>query len=248
MWTRSLLKTNAKAALVNHYWRAFVVCIISSILAGGSTASYEVTYKYSSGDAPQQIYSSQTTFPVSTAFFIFIVMLIVAILILAIAVLISTAIEAGQSRYFMEARIGNAPISSLFSTFKTPGYWNIVKTMFLRGLYTFLWSLLLVIPGIIKSYQYRLVPYIMAENPNISSRRAFELSRQMTDGEKWNIFVLDLSFIGWYVLCGITFGIGFLFLNPYLQATNAELYSALRAKAFAANFTDDSELGDFVRY
>ncbi|NLS84087.1 MAG: DUF975 family protein [Ruminococcaceae bacterium] len=171
-----------------------------------------------------------------------------AILILAIAVLISTAIEAGQSRYFMEARIGNAPISSLFSTFKTPGYWNIVKTMFLRGLYTFLWSLLLVIPGIIKSYQYRLVPYIMAENPNISSRRAFELSRQMTDGEKWNIFVLDLSFIGWYVLCGITFGIGFLFLNPYLQATNAELYSALRAKAFAANFTDDSELGDFVRY
>ena len=88
----------------------------------------------------------------------------------------------------------------------------------------------------------------MAENPNISSRRAFELSRQMTDGEKWNIFVLDLSFIGWYVLCGITFGIGFLFLNPYLQATNAELYSALRAKAFAANFTDDSELGDFVRY
>lgn len=70
----------------------------------------------------------------------------------------------------------------------------------------------------------------MAENPYLTTCRAMELSKQMMDGEKWNTFVLQLSFIGWYLLCSITFGIGFIFLEPYVQATFAELYAALRAK------------------
>lgn len=79
-------------------------------------------------------------------------------------------------------------------------YLNIVKTQFLRSLFTVLWTLLLIVPGIVKSYEYRMIPYILAENPSISSKRAFELSKKMTDGEKMNIFVLDLSFIGWSLL------------------------------------------------
>ena len=74
------------------------------------------------------------------------------------------------------------------------------------------------------------VGYLMAENPYLTTCRAMELSKQMMDGEKWNTFVLQLSFIGWYLLCSITFGIGFIFLEPYVQATFAELYAALRAK------------------
>ena len=74
------------------------------------------------------------------------------------------------------------------------------------------------------------------------------LSKQMMDGEKWNTFVLQLSFIGWYLLCSITFGIGFIFLEPYVQATFAELYAALRAKALANGYTNEYELGGFVRH
>ena len=106
----------------------------------------------------------------------------------------------------------------------------------------------MIIPGIYWSYCYMQVGYLMAENPYLTTRRAMELSKQMMDGEKWNTFVLQLSFIGWYLLCSITFGIGFIFLEPYVQATFAELYAALRAKALASGYTNEYELGGFVRH
>ena len=109
----------------------------------------------------------------------------------------------------------------------------------------FLWGLLFIIPGIIKSYEYYMVPYILAENPGIDSRRAFELSKEMTRDEKFDIFLLALSFIGWYLLGAITCGIGILFLEPYYQATFAELYQVMREKAFRFNFCNESELPGF---
>ena len=102
--------------------------------------------------------------------------------------------------------------------------------MFLRNLFVALWSLLLVIPGIIKLYSYRLVPYILKEHPEISGTQVITISRQMMNGHKWNTFVLDLSFIGWMLLSALTFGILHLFyVGPYMQATDAELYEAVKA-------------------
>ena len=129
-----------------------------------------------------------------------------------------------------------------------PAYRNVVKVMFMKNLFIFLWSLLFVIPGIYKAYQYRMVDYLMAENPYMTYQRALELSRQMTDGEKFNIFILELSFFGWLFLGALACGIGVFFVNPYIEATFAELYAALRAKAFATGMTDASELSDFMRY
>ena len=123
----------------------------------------------------------------------------------------------------------------------------VVKVILLTNLKIALGSLL-IIPGIYWSYCYMQVGYLMAENPYLTTRRAMELSKQMMDGEKWNTFVLQLSFIGWYLLCSITFGIGFIFLEPYVQATFAELYAALRAKALASGYTNEYELGGFVRH
>ena len=120
--------------------------------------------------------------------------------------------------------------------FKKGNYWGIVKSMFLRGLFTFLWSLLLIIPGIIKSYAYRMVPYIMADNPQMEATDAITLSRKMMDGEKWKAFVLDLSFIGWYLLGMLACGIGMLFVNPYYFSTAAQLYLVVRDKAINNNF------------
>ena len=100
--------------------------------------------------------------------------------------------------------------------------------MFFRGLYTFLWSLLFIIPGIIKAYEYRLIPYLLAENPNMDMQEAFERSRTMMDGNKYDAFILDISFIGWIILSEVTRGIlGIFYVNPYIQLTNTELYVAL---------------------
>lgn len=164
------------------------------------------------------------------------------------SVFVSNPVTVGKCRYFMESRVGNAPFSSLFSAFGDPAYRNVVKVMFMKNLFIFLWSLLFVIPGIYKAYQYRMVDYLMAENPYMTYQRALELSRQMTDGEKFNIFILELSFFGWLFLGALACGIGVFFVNPYIEATFAELYAALRAKAFATGMTDASELSDFMRY
>ncbi|MGN0243892.1 MAG: DUF975 family protein, partial [Lachnospiraceae bacterium] len=83
---------------------------------------------------------------------------------------------------------------------------------------------------IVKSYEYFYVEYILAENPEMTYHDALALSRRMTQGEKWNIFKLQFSFIPWYLLCILTFGIGFFFLEPYVRATYVESYECLKER------------------
>ena len=108
------------------------------------------------------------------------------------------------------------------------GYKNVVKIIFLRNIKIFLWSLLLVIPGIVKAYEYRMISYLLAENPNLSEEEAFRLSKQMMDGQKAEAFVLDMSFLGWELLSSLTWGIlGIFYVQPYICLTDAALYEKL---------------------
>lgn len=93
---------------------------------------------------------------------------------------------------------------------------------------TLLWLLLLIVPGFVKAYEYSMIPYLLAENPNLSASQAFSLSKQMTIGQKMDLFVLDLSFLGWIILGLICCGIGILFVLPYPEATRAEVYLNLK--------------------
>ena len=93
---------------------------------------------------------------------------------------------------------------------------------------TLLWLLLLIVPGVIKAYEYSMIPYLLAENPNLSASQAFSLSKQMTTGQKMDLFVLDLSFLGWIILGLICCGIGILFVLPYPEATRAKVYLILK--------------------
>lgn len=137
--------------------------------------------------------------------------------------------EIGGCGFFTKNVNEKADLGEILSGFSGGAYMRNVSTMFFRNLYTFLWTLLLIVPGIVKAYEYRMIPYILAENPNISRQEAFALSKKMMDGEKWNTFVLDLSFIGWNLLSAITFGIvGLFYVNPYMYATKAELYLKLK--------------------
>lgn len=110
-------------------------------------------------------------------------------------------------------------------------YWSALKLHLLSGLYIFLWSLLLVIPGIIKTYAYSMSVYILAENPGKSARECIKESVAMTMGYKVDLFVLGLSFIGWGLLSCITFGIALIWVMPYMQATYANAYNLLKSKA-----------------
>ena len=146
----------------------------------------------------------------------------------------------------MEHRAFGSRFDRIFWAFRSGRYLNVVKIMFWKEIKIFLWSLLFVIPGIIKAYEYSMVPYILSENPNISCDRAFKLSKQMTKGEKFNIFLLQLSFIGWMILCLFTCGIGYFFLEPYMNATFAELYQLMREKVLESGFAEPSELPGFL--
>ena len=118
---------------------------------------------------------------------------------------------------------------TLFDGFSFTG--KLILLALVRYIFVFLWSMLFIIPGIVKSLAWSQVPYLLAENPGMSGKRARELSDQMTMGHKWDLFVLGLSFIGWNLLGALACGVGVLFVAPYVQATYAEAYAFLRAQA-----------------
>ena len=99
---------------------------------------------------------------------------------------------------------------------------------FWKGLFTFLWSLLLIVPGIIKGYAYAMSEYIAAENPDIDPRDALKKSQEMMYGHKWELFVLDLTFIGWFLLSLLTAGLLMLMVAPYINTAHAHFYLSLK--------------------
>lgn len=144
--------------------------------------------------------------------------------------LVFQPLEIGGAKYFLEnSRKSDAGFGNLGYAFRNGYYGNAVVGMFLKNLIQFLFTLLLVIPGIIKAYEYRLVPYLLADYPELSSTQVLNESKRMMDGHKMDAFLLDLSFIGWYILSGITGGIvGVFWTNPYKNATDAEFYLDLQ--------------------
>lgn len=135
----------------------------------------------------------------------------------------------GEKRFFLENRkYERTPISKIFFLYKLRWVRHPAWVMFCRSFFLFLWGLT-IIGGFIKHYQYVLIPYILAENPKISRRDAFSLSKQLMRHNKWKFFLFDLSFLGWKILSVFTLGVlDFLIVNPYIAAAKAELYANLR--------------------
>lgn len=122
---------------------------------------------------------------------------------------------------------GAMGIGRLFSGY-TRKWERIGATYLLMYLYTLLWLLLLIVPGIIKQYSYALTPYILKDHPELKNNAAIELSMRMMNGNKMRLFLLTLSFIGWFLLSMLTFGIGFLFLIPYIETAIAHFYEEVK--------------------
>ena len=225
MWNRQQVKEQAKQIMKRNYWKMFVVTLIASTLTGEKTTIIERVQDFASNNIS---YDTSPIFYSSNFQYIFYSFISVAsILGIFYTIFIGNVIVVGKNRYFIKNHVENPELGEIFSGFKG-NYLNVVKIMFLMDLKTLLWLFLFIVPGIIKAYEYSMIPYLLAENPNLSADEAFSLSKQMTTGQKADLFVLDLSFIGWIILGLICCGIGILFVLPYPQAARAEVYLNLK--------------------
>lgn len=242
MWDRKQLKQRAKDVLRTTYWKAFLVSLVLAFVSGGFSAP-SLNLNFGSSDSSGPFWGDidwEILMPILAVMTTF--MLAAIAFALAFRIFVGAPLETGAMRYFKRAAEGEANLNDLGYAFNKQRYFDIVKAMLWRGLLNFLWFLLLIIPGIVKSYAYSLVPFLLADNPNLGYRRAVDLSNQMTRGHKFRMFVLDLSFLGWILLGLLACCIGVLFVAPYINAAKAELYLALRRQALASGLTTEAEL------
>lgn len=228
-WTRAELKARGKAAVKMYYWKLVLVSLILSAITGGVTNVGRNGVKSSQGTSAGNIDVSGMLDGINPVAWLVASVAVLVILLLAIALRIFAlnVLAVGCKGFFSQSMTGEPEFQTIVNGF-TGDYWNCVKTCFLRDLFVGLWSLLFVIPGVIKSYEYRMVPYLLAEHPEMSSSEVLARSKEMMDGNKWATFVLDLSFIGWAILGAITMGLVFIFwTSPYINATEAALYYRL---------------------
>lgn len=243
MWSRGVLKRNAKDTLRNYYWPAVLVCFIAGILSGsfisnGSQVQMQLnrsnTASSSGIDMPFQIPDASSRGFLSLVLLFMVISLIIALVISLLSIFVGNIIIVGKLNYFLESRYQgqSAGIGRLFYGFSGGHYVNVMKGMFFRDLFTFLWSLLFVIPGIYKHYEYYMVPYLLSEYPDMDRREAFQRSKELMDGNKFNTWVLELSFLGWILLGVLMCGIGVIFVSPYYEATFMELYLTLKQQVY----------------
>ena len=225
----------ARNALHGSYWKSVLVAFLLGLTAtsfassGGGAANAE--------GISDGYYSIESYLPM-----ILTIVFFAGVISLALRIFLLRPLEVGCRRYFLEDIIRPAELDCLKAGF-SGNYRNVVWVMFCRDIFIFLWTLLLIVPGIVKSYEYRMVPYVLAENPDLSREEAFALSKRMMDGDKMNAFILDLSFIGWALLTILTCGlVGIFYYQPYLALTDAALYQTLKKKV--DRFFDDGGYND----
>lgn len=224
MFNRSELKQQAKDLMKKHFPQMFLVCLIWGLVAGDLIS---IDFSVDTGAIVVTAAQHQYTLAVLTnGWFLMMFMLAIAAGI-AFAAFLKSPLRQGVSYYFRNCSLGKAKIEDLLHSFSS-NYLHHVKVLFHRDIRIFAWTLLLIVPGIIKEYEYAFVDYILNDQPDITPEDALELSSRMTDGLKWEMFVLDLSFILWALLASVlavfTLGLSGIALNVYTNQTHAQLY------------------------
>ncbi len=256
MFDRAELKSNAKEILKkeNTYWISFAVCLLVFAISNGVYAFYSnINVRFSIEDiinaSNDQLLSYMPVLaPIILGFLI---------LQFAVNIFLFMPLTVGKNRFFIKSAKGDNSFSGIFEIFKSECYINVVKIIFLKHLYLFFWSLIFIIPYIVlcaavyilrinisyifiaffgyiplimKYYSYFMIEYIVAENPKISKKDAFEQSKRMMQSYRFKTFGLQLSFVGWMILGLLLCGIGTLFVSPYMEATMTQLYFYLKNK------------------
>ena len=237
MINRPELKARGLAAFKNNYWLCVAVTFIIGLVSSGSSFTSRIsqsgqeTYDYSGGSGIFHYGYGLHYTPMTAAMAM--ILMIASIFVIIFSIFVVNPLIVGSKRFFSVNSFERADFGELGYAFKEGRYINIVKVMFMKNLFIFLWSLLLIIPGIIKAYQYYLVEYILSEDPTLTWQEALDQSKQMMDGYKMDTFILELSFIGWIIAGLFTCGLLLLlYVTPYMYATEAELFLDIRGKHF----------------
>jgi uncharacterized membrane protein len=233
MTLASELRSKARKALKGKWKFAVGAGFIASLLGVGNLGNYILAAidwfeKFQYNDPTGSFFP-----PVSPSLYPYYVFGVICFIVIAI---IGGMTVIGYSRLSLDFVDGKAlSLRQVFSEY--PRVLRGFSMTFLTNFYILLWTLLLIIPGIIAELAYKMTPYIMAENPNMGANEAITLSKKMMKGNKENLFYLYLTFIGWSLLCLLTLGIGFLWLLPYMSVTEAAFYRDVSQKYWEQNST-----------
>ncbi|MBQ9421224.1 MAG: DUF975 family protein [Lachnospiraceae bacterium] len=235
MWTRADLKSRGKIALKANYWRCVGAGLLLTICTGGTAASAG----RSSCEHMQEFQNTMEADPEQAAILVIAILLAVGFVIFLssfMKILLLNPLMVGCRHFFrrnLEVPQAMGEVTWGFRNF----YGRNLVTLFLTGLFELLWGILFIIPGVIKAYSYRLVPYILEDEPDLGPTEVISLSRRMMDGQKMNAFMLDLSFIGWYLLAGLTAGLVNVFYSgPYKAGTDAAFYEAVKSEYYSRSY------------
>ena len=242
------------------FWALTIGVTLVAMLLGegldyvsGSASGNRMAYRYQE-PAQYNVYIEEPGMRISLASYDFFVspavtraiaaVLPVVTILALVQLLIGGAIELGLKRYNLDllTRENTPAFATLFSRFRIWGKAFCLRLM--TSLLIFLWALLFIIPGIIASYRYALAPYLMAEDPDMGVMEAIARSKELMNGNKWRLFCLQLSFIGWSLLCLLTLGIGYLWLVPYQNAAETAFYLELTGRADAMPQPDQPAIAE----
>lgn len=221
------IKENAKKFYQINMGNAILVPFIMSMIAGVATSVFSMPLGIIISFSEVSHGSAAASATIS------LLMLVFYALIFGITFFVINILQIGCCNWFRRRITENCGLDCLFGGFKA-GYLRNVGTMALMTLYVFLWSLLLLVPGIIKTYSYSMTTYIRGEFPELSASESINLSAKLTDGHKGDLFYLDLSFMGWSILSAFTMNIlAIVYVIPYYNAAKAFAYEECKADAIA---------------
>ena len=220
------LRVKAWNSLKGKYWMAFAVSIVLGLIA--SIGNSMITTSQNLINIVNAVEPSELDNTMLLGALVLTgTSLITCIIGTLISIFVGSPADIGLFNYYIKNTYSKPSFKEAFSGFRVK-YGRNVGALLLMSIKTCLWTLLFIVPGIIKSYEYAIIPYILADDSEISTKDAFKKAKQMMTGNKWRLFKLNFSFFGWFLLCVLTFGLGTLFLMPYLNAANAEFYMELK--------------------
>lgn len=212
------LRLTARQSLTGNYWPAVLAAFLAGIF--GAFIASTGSFNWEIDRDVLEVLPEHLAAILKSAFIVFTG---VGGTLSLVSFILGGVVQLGYAQYLLKQHDREIhSIKDMFSQFDRFGQGFLQK--FLRGLYTFLWTLLFIVPGIIKSLSYAMTPFIMTENPNMTAKEAITASKQLMEGHKWELFCLSFSFIGWHLLAALTLGIGNIFLNPYVEAAYAAFY------------------------
>lgn len=234
-------RREAREALRGRWPIAILVGLVAALLGGASFDGPEFKISYSGGALDANLeYAGQTIYswgegitPGLRALLAggAVYLILLAIVVGALYFILGSVVEVGYARFNLNLTAGEAPsFETLFSYF--PHWKTIALAQMLQAVYIFLWSLLLIVPGVVAGYSYAMTGYILAEHPDMAPSEALKASKTMMEGNRWRLFCLQFSFIGWSILCALTFGLGNLALRPYREAADAAFYRELTGTGY----------------